>query len=218
MSDFRDLYSKAYANLGHSLTPRDGRAGSRLRAVEDRLAIRLPKSLLEYYLVAGREQRFNSAFNRLLAPEEWPIDQGKLIFMEENQAVVLWGTAATPEPSDDPPVQGRITRAKKNGESYVEWYKEHEHCSVFLVVMLHWQGTFGGAMQRCGTMVVPAELVTTLDRDWSFVGEVNQMRAYSRPGCSVCFLRWEDSWRIFAGACSKREFDAMTAELGDHWE
>jgi hypothetical protein len=57
---------------------------------------------------------------------------------------------------------------------------------------------------------VPEELVTTLDRDWSFVGEVNQMRAYNRPGKAVCFLQWENSWRVFAGAVTKRDFLTVT--------
>jgi hypothetical protein len=89
---------------------------------------------------------------------------------------------------------------------------------VFLVVMLHWHGAFGGAMRCWGTAVVPPELVGTLDRDWPFVGEVNRTRAYGRPGQAICFLRWEDSWRIFAEASTRRHFVAIATELGLRWE
>jgi hypothetical protein len=58
--------------------------------------------------------------------------------------------------------------------------------------MLLWQGASGGAMRCSGTATVSEELVNFLKRDWPFVGEVNNMRAYSRPGKAVCFLRWED--------------------------
>ena len=79
--------------------------------------------------------------------------------MEENQAVVLWGTVAGLEPDDDPPVFQGV-----NGEP-IEWYVEHERCSVFLLVMLLWQGTFGGAMRCSGTAAVSTELVSVLDRE-----------------------------------------------------
>ena len=210
--DVRDLYRRTYARLGRPLTPRDGNADSRIEAGEKRLGVRLPQALREYYRVAGRERRFNRIFNRLYAPHEWFVDAGKLVFLEENQAVVLWATTVSPEPDDDPPAYQGV-----NGEP-IEWYVEHEHLSVFLVVNLHWQGAFGGAMRCCGTAVVPPELVGTLDRDWPFVGEVNRMRAYGRPGQAICFLRWEDSWRIFAGASTQRHFVAIATELGVRWE
>jgi Uncharacterized conserved protein (DUF2293) len=92
MSDFRDHYRRTYADLGRSLTPRDGNADSRIEAGEKRLGVRLPKALRDYHRVAGREHRFNGIFDRLLAPHEWFVDAGKLVFMEENQAVVLWAT------------------------------------------------------------------------------------------------------------------------------
>jgi hypothetical protein len=185
---------------------------SRIKAAEKRLGIRLPQALHDYYQVAGRERRFNRIFNRLLAPNEWFVDADKLVFMEENQAVVLWATAASLEPGDAPPAYQGV-----NGEP-VEWYVEHERLSTFLVVMLYWQGAFGGAMRHCGTATVREELVEALDRDWTFVGEVNEMRAYGRPGQAVCFLRWEDSWRVFAGAISKSGLEDIAEELGIRWE
>ena len=212
MSDFRDLYRRTYADLGRPLTARDGNADSRIEAGERRLGVRLPQALREYYRVAGRERRFNRIFDRLYAPHEWFVDAGKLVFLEENQAVVLWATTASREPGDDPPAYQGV-----NGEP-IEWYVEHEHVSVFLVVMLLWHGAFGGAMRCCGTAVVLPELVGTLDRDRPFVGEVNRMRAYGRPGQAICFLRWEDSWRIFAGASAQRHFVAIATELGVRWE
>ena len=124
----------------------------------------------------GETARFNRIFNRLYAPHEWFVDAGKLVFMEENQAVVVWGTTASPEPEDDPPVYQGV-----KGQP-IEWYVEHEHLPVFLVVMLHWQGAFGGAMRRCGTAVVHPNLLGRLDRDWPFVGEVNQMRPTAGRG------------------------------------
>src|SRR5215469_14194881 len=131
MSDFRDLYRRTYARLGRPLTPRDGNADSRIEVGEKKLGVRLPQALREYYRVAGRERRFNGIFNRLYAPHEWFVDADKLVFLEENQAVVLWATTASPEPGDDPPAYQGV-----NGEP-IEWHVEHQHLSVFLIVMLH---------------------------------------------------------------------------------
>lgn len=212
MSDFRDLYRRSYADLGRPLTPRDGNADSRIEAGEKRLGVRLPRALRDYYRVSGREHRFNGIFDRLLAPHEWFVDVGKLVFMEENQAVVFWAMTASPEPDDDPPAYQGV-----NGEP-IEWYVEHQRLSVFLVVELYWHGAFGGAMRCCGTAGVPEGLVGRLDRDWPFVGEANGMRAYGRPGQAICHLRWEDSWRIFAGASSESGLTAIATELGIDWE
>jgi hypothetical protein len=212
MTNFQDHYRRVYESLGHRLSHREGRSDSKVGLFERRLGIRLPKAVRDYYLVAGKEQRFNQAFNHLYAPEEWVIDDQKLVFMEENQAVVLWGTEASFEPADDPRVYQGV-----NGEP-IEWYIEHEQCSVVLVVMLHWQGAFGGAMEYSGTAGVSEELVKVLDRDWQFVGEVNKMRAYSRAGRAACFLKWEDGWRIFGGAVHGRDFNAIATELGLKWE
>jgi hypothetical protein len=212
MSNFQGRYRRAYERLGHHLTQREGRSESRIRAVEKRLGVRLPDALRQYCLIAGAERRFNQAFNHLYAPTDWFIDAGRLVFMGENQAVVLWGTAARLQPDDDPTVYQGV-----NGES-IEWYVEHERCSVFLLVMLRWQGTFGGAMNCSGSAAVSADLVNHLGRDWSFVGEVNQMRAYDRPGKAVCFLKWEDSFRVFAGAARTVDLDAIARELGLRWD
>src|SRR5262249_26178212 len=98
MINFQDQYRRAYESLGHPLTHREGRSQTRIRAVERRLGVHLPKALRDYYLVAGTERRFNQIFNHLYAPEEWFIDGEKLVFMEENQAVVLWATVTSLEP------------------------------------------------------------------------------------------------------------------------
>jgi hypothetical protein len=52
----------------------------------------------------------------------------------------------------------------------IEWHLEHEHCSVFQLVMRHWKGTFDLAMIQTGTAAVWEELVNVWDWDWHFVG------------------------------------------------
>jgi hypothetical protein len=80
---------------------------------EKRLGVRLPGSLKEYYLVAGREKRINQLHNRLLPPEKLRIDSERLVFMEENQWVVYWGVPAVRETEPDAAVFQGVNRRDK---------------------------------------------------------------------------------------------------------
>jgi hypothetical protein len=211
---FGQIYVQAYATLGLDLTENDAISEQFLSRFERKMKIRLPRALRAYYVLAGNEIEFNTVFERLLPPTEWWFDDGKLVFMEENQAVVVWGVEITKRPPQDPPVfQGVNVEAKR-----LEWHLEHEQCSVFLTTMLHWQGAYGGAMSYTETAVVPPQLRERLDAEWSLVGEVNAMRAYNRPGEAICLLEWEDNWRVFAGASKKSMLSRLARELGIKWD
>ncbi len=67
------------------------------------LGLRIPRSFADCYRVAGKADDYNRVFERLLPASELAIKSGKLLFMEENQAVVLWGANASAEPAYDPP-------------------------------------------------------------------------------------------------------------------
>ncbi len=90
-TDFQNEYRSLFARLGFPLSKRHIISEEQVNRAENRLAIRLPKALRDYYLVAGREKILNHSFNRLYSPSEWELHSGKLIFMEENQTVVVWG-------------------------------------------------------------------------------------------------------------------------------
>jgi hypothetical protein len=140
------------------------------------------------------------------------LDSGKLVFLEENQAVVLWGTDAGEEPSDDP-ASYQVTNADP-----LIWDQVHEQTSIFLVVLLHWEAAFGGAMPSANTASVNANLADVLNQSWSFVGEVNGMQAYNQPGRALCYLKWEDDWRIFVGSSTLADLNTVATELGVVWE
>jgi hypothetical protein len=218
--NFQDRYKKVFARLGHRLAPRDSIPAARIFAAEKKLDLRLPMSLRDYYLVAGGERSFNHAYNRLCAPGDLAVHSGKLVFMEENQCVVVWGVTTSSPAANDPVVfQGPVVDGEPNG-----WYSECSKCSAFLVFMLHLQGTFGGGMSFHASAPAPASLVKSLDRNWQFAGEVNKMRAYGREGQAVCFLKWQDlfekseTWRVFAGAGTKVELDAIASDLHLKWD
>src|SRR5688572_27586130 len=104
MSRHAERYRSAFATLARPLEAGDGYPEEIVSEAERRLGIRLPETLRAFYLSAGRFDGFNLAHDRLLRPEDWSLDAGKLVFLVENQGVVVWGVEAGPSPGDDPPV------------------------------------------------------------------------------------------------------------------
>ena len=184
-----------------------------LAATEERLGVKVPTVLRDYYLVAGRERRFRACHNRLLPPTEWAIDKKRLIFMEENQSVVWWGVSIRNPDTDDPPVSQGIN------DEPITWSPEHRKCSVFLAVMLHYQAVAGG-FRFCGWGNAPEPSGYCFEEQgWTCYGEINSQRAYSRPNQVVCVmppgdLPFMQSWSVLAGGKTKRDLQAIGAELG----
>ena len=217
MKSFERYYRRSFELLGFPLKRSDGTALGRIEAAERRLGVCLPEPLRQYYLAAGKESRFNHAHNRLIDLSELEVDSKRLIFLEENQCVVVWGIDLKPTGGSDPKVLQGVT-----GDE-IRWYREHEHCSIFLNVMLHWQAAFGGGMPFTASAPAPPFSRARLKSHWTCVGESNRMKAYSRPGQVVCLLKWKDGedaalWRVFAGAADRRLFDAIPSELRIEWD
>jgi hypothetical protein len=126
--EFVAQYRQAFASLGRPLRRRDGTPRSELHAAARELGLRVPRALRDYYLVAGRAEDFNCAHNSLLQPRDWSIESRKLVFLQENQAVVLYGTVAGSEPEDDPPA------FMGANDDPIRWYQVNGQCSVFLLV------------------------------------------------------------------------------------
>jgi hypothetical protein len=170
--------------------------------------LRLPTVLREYYLLAGRFDRFNRAHNQLRRPEEWSLDGDKLVFLEENQCVVVWGVEGVRLPDADPPVyQGPNVRGQPT-----EWYLEHERCSEFLLVMLHLQAVWGG-YEFLGGSDITSEALGKFLTGWKPAGRVNELLAFSRAGGAACVLEGKGSGRLYVGGRTEREFEVIEAEL-----
>ena len=137
---FTEGYRDTFATVGILLGSQDGCPSADVDNAERRLGIKLPVSLKAYYLLSGREKRLNQFHNRLLPPAMMFADSDYVVFMEENQRVVFWGTLGTREAKDDGPVfQGVNVRDKA-----IDRHPEHESCFTFLNVMAIWHASFGG--------------------------------------------------------------------------
>ncbi len=219
-STFADEYQTLFARLGYPLSKRSGLSEDQVARAEAKCGIRLPVALRDYYLMAGREKALNHAFNRLCMPSDWGVHSGKLVFMEENQTVVVWGVNATRRPTHDPSVfqaplvDGEIDR----------WWVEHKSCSEFLKFMIHLQAAYGGGMPFTASAPATNSLPSKLKRRWQFGGEVNQMSAFSLERRVVCVAPWRGlnpsgkPRRVFAGATTKEDLVAIAEELELTWD
>src|SRR5262245_11775085 len=109
-------YQDTFATLGIRLRSEDACSAADIGDAERSLAVKLPGSLKEYYLVAGREKRINQFHNRLLPPEKLFIDSERVVFMEENQWVVYWGVPALRDTKPDADVFQGVNRRDKGIE------------------------------------------------------------------------------------------------------
>jgi hypothetical protein len=180
---FEDRYAVAALSL-LGLVPDDAGMDERsLARAERHFGVALPEALRGYYLTLGNLSELNDAHNRLLAPRDWFIDAGKLVFMVENQAVVYWGVEAAKWPDDDPAVFQGV-----NLPDAIEWHPECDRCSEFLLVMLHWQAVMGG-LEWLGTADETGPAVADhLASRWRRVGGFNGMEAFRREGRAACLF------------------------------
>ena len=123
---FRSRYTTLIQrHLARSPRPSDGCTEAAIAKTERRLDVRLPESLREYFLIAGRLDRLNKAHNWLYSLAELRIADSHLWFMEENQSVAFWGLPIQRLASRDPVVHQRA-----NNED-AQWYSEKLPFSAF---------------------------------------------------------------------------------------
>jgi hypothetical protein len=208
MLGFTERLKSTSAKLVRPLTPEDGQSETNISHAEARLGLRLPVVLREYYLLAGKFDRFNRAHNRLRRPEEWCVDGGKLVFLEENQCVVYWDVEACTTPDNDPPVyQGQNVRGQPT-----EWYMEHKHCSEFLLVLFHLQAVWGG-YDFLGRSDIKSEALRKFLNGWTSAGCVNELLAFNREGGAACVFEGKGASQLYVGGRTERDFELIEAEL-----
>lgn len=214
MTPFRERYQAVFRDFGYPLGKGCALSDAMLARAEERLGMRIPTALREYYAVAGGEKRFNMADQRLLPPSKWRIESNRLVFMEENQAVCVWGVSVRNPRADDPPV----SEGSPDDEA-ASWVPLKRRCSVFLMAMLHRQALCGGLPHcRFGAAIPAATLAARFrKREWMSYGELKGEEYFSRPGQVVALSRegfWNRRWTISIAAGTRDGLYSLAEELG----
>lgn len=200
--DFR----AAFAAVGCELTAADQVPDEAIANAERRLECRAPAALRDFYRLAGNARRTTDHHDHFLPPREWSRDGDRLVFLAENQGVVLYAVDVASGAADPPVVM-------TNNREPFDWHEVCRGCSEFLRVMVHWEGAFGGAMPVTGSARVDPGIRRALASEFRFAGVVKDMWAYGRPGLAVCLVEWEDGWRVFARADGEERLREL-AKLG----
>jgi hypothetical protein len=198
-------YPDLFQLLGRPLRPTDAVDPHAIAKAEQALDLAAPQALREFYLLAGNAHDFLTVYDQFLPPADWSVQEGKLVFVEENQDVVRYGVDCGLGAGDDPPVWITTT-----GDA-TEWHRVCDSCSEFIAAMLVWQASFGEALPHAASGLAGPGTERALAEGWRYMGTVNAMRAYAQPGHAACLVEWSDGMRVFVGALS----DAALRALGD---
>lgn len=202
-------YTELFAMFGRRLAAQDAVPPQAIDKAETGLQATVPDALRDFYLQAGNARDFIAVYDQFLAPSEWGVQDGRLIFVEENQDVVRYGVDCSADAPADPPVWIATTGAT------LEWHPASDTCSGFIAAMLAWQAAFGEALPFTGSgLATPAAAAALAGGDWHHLGTVNGMSAYLRPGQAVCQVEWDDGVRLFVGALTDESFWALEDLLG----
>ena len=200
-----DIRNTIQRLLGHAPGPEDGVAESELNQASLRLGMPLPCSLLEFYRLAGNSPMLMSSFNSFARPEELEIDDGKIIFLEENQGVCHWGFAGGP---DSPQVFMRPAESR-------DWHPEAP-LDEFLPVVLYYQCAQGG-YEFGGTVGLDDDsLRERIKKDWENVVDHNGFVAAWKPDCLLWHLLDDEGEivddLIYFSARTRQAYDAHESE------
>lgn len=123
--------------LGRKLQPEDGVSAAELNEATQRLGIELPPVLQTFYRLAGKEETVMDIFQHFAPVEELFVEDDKLVFLEENQGVCVWGIAQNETDSD----QAVVYQCPYPDD---KWYAEDDTLTTFLEGVLYYQFAQGG--------------------------------------------------------------------------
>ncbi len=204
---FEGQYAAAVVSLLGSVPDAAGMDERSLAEAERRFGVTLPAVLRGFYRTFGNLRELNNAHNRLLAPSDWFLNDGKLVFMVENQAVMYWGVESMTSLGDDPAVFQGVNLLPET----IEWHPECDCCSEFLLVMLHWQAVMGGLEWLGMTDEADPTVAAQLAGTWQQVGGYSGMVAYRREGQAACLM--SDGGQLYVGGRTEADFEAIATEL-----
>lgn len=203
--------------LGRSLTNTDGYDIITIEQIESKLGQEIPAILKEFYITIGKLDIFMSSFQRFIKPENLFCEDGKLVFLEENQTVCYWGIN-TENGEKDP-----LVYQAQNLDNTI-WNSEEISLSVFLKMMLYGQCAEGG-YQFSGAIYdldryELVEFTEQLNTDsWIKVVNHNNWIIYEKDRKLIWYFtddegNLSEDYPLFVSTQTKEDFLKMEEEFG----
>lgn len=218
MAAFWPYYQELVARLYQPLSSGDGFSDDEVTSAERRLGFRLPGLLREFYLLAGKRTDLNHAHNQLVHPKDLQLEDERLVFYEENQAVCLWGVRAEDLDVADPPV---ARGDSMEGFPQWVWGPHFERLSSFLLTMLCWQGVMGGMTHHAVVSGIGARVEATIGARWRALdvdAPEGEIRAYTGGGQILCLVGTQPRVDLYAGARNEKGLAEIEELLDVAWD
>lgn len=128
--------------LGRKLDPSEGLGIDAIVSAEGKLETSLPNDLKDFYLQVGKIPLFTDGFEFFAQPKQIYIKSNKLVFLEENQAMLSW---AVDLEDADKEKNIKVYQSPNIGESEnkVVWYPETLRLTEFLEMIMYYQAASG---------------------------------------------------------------------------
>ena len=132
MTTYSEIYRSFISKYLHrDWGTEDGINNNNILIHESKLGITFPTALRELYLTMGHTRQLLSVHNKVFPPEDVEVENGYVIFMEENQSVVTWGIRLDEIEENNP-----IIWQRNNTENL--WYSEEKTLTELLKSMFEW--------------------------------------------------------------------------------
>jgi len=118
------------------------------------------------------------SFQRFAAPEQCEIDDGRLVFLEENQGVCFWGAK----------IAGDRSTVWQRANEDSPWYSEDVELEEFLRIVLYYQCAQGGYGHAAAVGLEQPELLELLAARWEKVVEHSGLHIYWQPDVLIWWL------------------------------
>jgi hypothetical protein len=128
--------------------PEDGYDEAVVAAAEQKLGLRFPSTLRQFYQSWGARHDLTNLCDKLLSPLDTWLQSDALVFCLENQGVWYWGIPYEQIDQDDP----TVNFAFNEGSSLI-WHPSHEKVSHFLDFLTFGHAFSGAALHGASTSI-----------------------------------------------------------------
>lgn len=197
--------------LGRPVSPADGLPEADLAAASQRLGCTVPPALHAFYSAVGRHAGLMEGFQRFAPLQDWECLDGKLLFLEENQAVCWWATDA----------QQRVWQTTDLDAP--DWHEEPVALDSFLHAIAYYQMAQGGypfcGMRASDGLSAPGALASLLEAMHAKpVVDLAGLRIFTvGPQALAWYLHSEGQLAepgLFLSVLDADRFDALCAQWG----
>jgi|SRR5215831_10815354 len=192
--------------LGRTLTSADGCAV--------RPALRIPSALADYYVAVGAIHVINRRHDRLLDPSALQVEDGMVIFYEENQGVAYWAIREVDLHLPDPTVY-----LAQDTTAGLEWSSENMTVSSWFPFMIHWQIVNGG-FQFWGwaTGIGDAERAVSAHYPFLLARADGATRFYGVDSQIICLAPSGAMAEVRAAGRAEKDFRHLDSLLAFEWD